>query len=118
MRDLHEDVLHLGSLVDDLQDVALAEAGELRLSIADHAASDLVRSALRAAGLDGDARVRIDVPDALTLRADARRLRQILVNLLSNASRHTPADGVIDSRRRRLTADETHVDRCATPAAT
>jgi signal transduction histidine kinase len=95
VRDLHEDVLHLGSLVDDLQDVALAEAGELRLSIADHAASDLVRSALRAAGLDGDARITIDVPDALTLRADARRVRQILVNLLSNASRHTPADGVI-----------------------
>jgi two-component system sensor histidine kinase BaeS len=95
VRDLHEDVRHLGSLVDDLQDVALAEAGELRLSIADHAASDLVRSALRAAGLDGDARVRLDVPDTLTVRVDARRLRQILVNLLSNASRHTPADGVI-----------------------
>ena len=94
-RFLHEDVLHLGLLVDDLQDVALAEAGELRLSIADHAASDLVRSGLRAAGLDGDARVSIDVPDALTLRADARRVRQILVNLLSNASRHTPPGGVI-----------------------
>ena len=37
VRDLHEDVRHLGSLVDDLQDVALAEAGELRLSIANHA---------------------------------------------------------------------------------
>ena len=95
VRDLHEDVRHLGSLVDDLQDVALAEAGELRLSIADHAVSDLVRSALRAAGLDGDARVRLDVPDTLTARVDARRLRQILVNLLSNASRHTPGDGVI-----------------------
>ena len=96
VRDLHEDVRHLGSLVDDLQDVALAEAGELRLSIADHAASELVRSALRVAGLEGDARVRLDVPEALTLRVDARRLRQILVNLLSNASRHTPTDGVID----------------------
>ena len=57
--------------------------------------SDLVRSALRAAGLDGDARVHLDVPDTLTARVDARRLRQILVNLLSNASRHTPPDGVI-----------------------
>ena len=95
VRDLHEDVLHLGSLVDDLQDVALAEAGELRLSIADHAASDLVRAAVRAAGLDGDGRVRLEVSDGLTLRADARRVRQILVNLLSNASRHTPPGGVI-----------------------
>ena len=50
VRDLHEDVLHLGSLVDDLQDVALAEAGELRLSTANHAASDLVRSAVRLPG--------------------------------------------------------------------
>jgi signal transduction histidine kinase len=95
VRDLHEDVLHLGSLVDDLQDVALAEAGELRLAIADHAAPDVVRSALRAAGLDGDSRVRIDVPETLTLHGDERRLRQVLVNLLSNASRHTPPDGVI-----------------------
>lgn len=95
VRDLHEDVLHLGSLVDDLQDVALAEAGELRLSIAHHAAADLVRAAVRAAGLDGDGRLRLEVSDGLTLRADARRVRQILVNLLSNASRHTPPGGVI-----------------------
>jgi signal transduction histidine kinase len=96
VRDLHDDVRHLGSLVDDLQDVALAEAGELRLAIADHAASDIVRSALRAAGLDGDGRVRLDVPETLTLRADERRLRQVMVNLLSNANRHTPQDGVIE----------------------
>jgi len=95
VRDLHEDVRHLGSLVDDLQDVALAEAGELRLAIADHVASDIVRSALRASGLDGDSRVRLDVPEMLTLRGDERRLRQVLVNLLSNANRHTPQDGVI-----------------------
>ena len=95
VRELHEDVRHLGSLVDDLQDVALAEAGELRLSMTDQVASVLVHSALRAAGLDGDTRVRLDVPEPLTVRADGRRLRQVLVNLLSNASRHTPADGVI-----------------------
>jgi signal transduction histidine kinase len=95
VRDLHDDVRHLGSLVDDLQDVALAEAGELRLAIADHAASDLVRSALRAAGLDGDSRLRLDVPETLTVRGDQRRLRQVLVNLLSNANRHTPKEGVI-----------------------
>ena len=66
VRDLHDDVRHLGSLVDDLQDVALAEAGELRLAIANHAACDVVRSALRAAGLDGDSRVRFDVPETLS----------------------------------------------------
>ena len=47
------------------------------------------------AGLDQDPRVRVVVPTALVLRVDVRRLRQVLVNLLSNASRHTPPDGEI-----------------------
>ncbi len=50
-----------------------------RLSIAVNGAADLARSALTAAALDGDARVRLEVPETLTLRVDARRLRQILV---------------------------------------
>ena len=95
VRDLREDVVHVGSLVDDLQDIALAEAGQLRLSIEVHDAADVVRAALRVAGLDQDPRVRVVVPTALMLRADVRRLRQVLVNLLSNASRHTPLDGEI-----------------------
>lgn len=95
VRDLHDDVRHLGSLVDDLQDVALAEAGELRLTIADHRVHDIARSAVRASGLEGDARLRVDVPDGLRLKVDERRLRQVLVNLLSNADRHTPAGGAI-----------------------
>lgn len=95
VRDLHDDVRHLGALVDDLQDVALAEAGELRLALADHIASDVVRPAVRASGLDADPRLQVDVPDSLHVWADQRRLRQVLVNLLSNAARHTPADGAI-----------------------
>ena len=56
VRDVHEEVLHLGRLVDDLQDLALAEARELRLNLTDVPLADVVASAIRAAGLDGDAR--------------------------------------------------------------
>ena len=56
----------------------------------------MVRAALRVAGLDEDPRVRVAVPVSMTLRADVRRLRQVLLNLLSNASRHTPPDGEIE----------------------
>ena len=98
VRDLHEEVLHLGRLVDDLQDLALAEARELRLNLTAVPLADVVASAIRAAGLDGDARVRLDLPQGLSVRADPLRVRQILLNLLTNAARHTPAGGVIELR--------------------
>lgn len=96
VRDLHDEVRHLGSLVDDLQDLALAEAHALRLDLEDLAVGDLVRGAVTSAGLGGDRRLRIDVPGDLVVCGDRTRLRQVLVNLLSNASRHTPPGGRIE----------------------
>jgi signal transduction histidine kinase len=95
VRDLHEEVLHLGRLVDDLQEVALAEARELRLDLGDVRLAEVVESAARATGLDADPRVRLAVDDALVVRADPGRVRQVVVNLLTNADRHTPHGGSI-----------------------
>ena len=92
---LREDVRHLNALVDDLQNVAEAEAHTIRLDVGDHDAGDLVRAALRATGLDSDPRVRVEIPATLVVHADRRRLLQVLSNLLTNASRHTPEDGGI-----------------------
>jgi signal transduction histidine kinase len=103
VRDLHEEVLHLGRLVDDLQDLALAEARELRLNLTDVPLADVVASAIRAAGLDGDARVRLDLSPGLSVRADSLRVRQIVLNILTNAARHAPAGGVIELRAARGT---------------
>ena len=91
----NEEVLHLARLVDDLQELALAEAGELALTIGLVNVGDVVTSAARAAGLAGDRRFRSDIPSTLAVRADHVRLRQVLVNLMTNAQRHTPADGII-----------------------
>ena len=93
-------MLHLGGLVDDLQELATAEARELRLQIQDVAVDEVVRSAVRAAGLDEDSRVRLVLTSDLSARADAARLRQVVLNLLTNANRHTPPNGRIEVRQR------------------
>jgi signal transduction histidine kinase len=98
VRDLHEEVLHLGRLVDDLQDLALAEARDLRLEVGEVPVRPVVESAVRAAGLDADPRLRLEVAEDLVARADAVRLRQVVLNLLTNADRHTPASGTITVR--------------------
>jgi two-component system sensor histidine kinase BaeS len=53
------------------------------------------RSAARVTGLDDDARLVMCLDDGLAARADGVRVTQIVVNLLANADRHTPADGTI-----------------------
>jgi signal transduction histidine kinase len=94
-RDMRDEVLHLSQLVDDLQELALAEARELRLQVAPVEVAPLVQSALRAAGLDDDPRLRLDLAPGLIAHADAVRTRQVLLNLLTNADRHTPAGDTI-----------------------
>lgn len=96
----NEEVVHLGRLVDDLQELALADAGELHLDIQDTNVATIARSAIEAAGLKNDPRIQVDVPLDLTVRADPVRLRQILLNLLTNAERYTPEGHRISVRGR------------------
>jgi signal transduction histidine kinase len=115
LTDLHEQVRHLSKLVDDLQDLALAEARELRLQPESVRISDLVASALRATGLEQDPRVDESwrrgfspaIADDLCVQADVVRTRQVLINLLTNAARHTSPDGRITIDAREAGAETT-----------
>ncbi len=89
---LLEETQHLSRLVEDLRTLANAEAGalDLRKELVDPA--DLIRDA---AG-SFDRRIDVDAPDELPLiDVDPVRVREILLNLLSNAVRHTPTAGTI-----------------------
>jgi signal transduction histidine kinase len=92
---VREEVLHLGRLVDDLQELALAEARELRLETRDVALRDVIESAVRAARLEAGARLRLEVPDGVVAHADPVRVRQVVLNLLTNADRYAPPDAAI-----------------------
>jgi signal transduction histidine kinase len=81
---IHEDAATLAHLVDDLQQLSLADAGALRLELADVAVADIIERALNGLGADGIA-ITVDVPAELTIRADARRLVQVIRNLVVNA---------------------------------
>ncbi|MCY3801050.1 MAG: ATP-binding protein [Chloroflexi bacterium] len=88
---------HMNALVADLLDVARIETGTLPVGPEPAEVAALVdraRSAFRSAG--GGNRLEIDVePDLPLVRADRRRIVQVLVNLLTNAARHSPQDSVI-----------------------
>jgi signal transduction histidine kinase len=95
---LHEETMHLAHLVDDLQDLALAEAGRLEIDAQPVAIAALAKRA--AAGMETRARERgvtIDVEgdDDVIVLADARRTVQILTNLLANAVAHMENAGEI-----------------------
>ncbi len=95
---LHEEAMLLNRLVADLQELALAEAGQLKLAQQPVAVADVVEktvNTLRPLFAAGPA-VRVDLPADLPLvTADPERLGQVLRNLLTNAQHHTPAAGEI-----------------------
>ena len=94
---LVEDLQHLSVLVDDLQELAVAEAGRMHYEFAPVDLAELVRrEGERARTVAGDTvSIVIDATDSgLLVRADERRLSQVLRNLLTNALRHTPSGSI------------------------
>ncbi|MGW2239307.1 HAMP domain-containing sensor histidine kinase [Streptomyces sp. NPDC001759] len=95
---LHEESLVLQRIIDDLQDLAAADAGTLRLHREPVRAEDLldqVVAAHRVAAVAADVEVSTDVDGDPWLDADPVRMRQALGNLVSNALRHTLAGGTV-----------------------
>jgi two-component system sensor histidine kinase BaeS len=91
------ETLLLQAVIDDLQDLALADAGRLRLSPEPVEAVPLVEQVVAGHGLRAEeAGVRL-VAEArdVTLVADRTRLLQVLGNLVGNALRHTPEGGTV-----------------------
>ncbi len=89
---------HLLALITDILDLSKIEAGKMELQFADVNLGDLINSAMSTAvGLVKDKPIKLfhSVPPNLpVIRADATRVRQVLINFLSNASKFT-AQGTI-----------------------
>jgi two-component system sensor histidine kinase KdpD len=88
-----ESLATLSVLVTDLLDVSRVQAGVLAVSLAPVDAADVVIAALDELGLGPDeVELALD-PDLPSLRADGVLLQRVLVNVLANAQRYTPAGG-------------------------
>lgn len=85
---------HILSIVDDVLDLARVEAGAMPIALEEIAVHDEIAASLHLIEPLA-ARRGIDVEcsgPSVTVRADRRRLRQIVINLLSNAVRFSPSN--------------------------
>jgi PAS domain S-box-containing protein len=95
--------VHLLDLINDLLDISKIEAGSVELTDDDINVADLLRycvAMIRERADAEDVRILVDIDEELLplLRADETRVRQIVLNLMSNAVKFTPADGTVTVR--------------------
>jgi two-component system sensor histidine kinase BaeS len=99
LESLHDEVRHLSTLVDDLHNLTMTDAGALAYKMTDVDLEELVQLAVDAFR-DSAAQKTISLDYAgpgkpVGLRGDSQRLRQLLHNLLDNAVRYTDPGGAI-----------------------
>jgi two-component system sensor histidine kinase BaeS len=96
---IHQELLQLTRLVDDLQELSLAEAHQLHLDREEVDLVELAEWEVRAFLPQGAAQridLKLDAPAPIPpVTVDAGRIRQVLANLIRNALAHTPSDGEI-----------------------
>ncbi|WP_370444413.1 ATP-binding protein [Brevibacillus sp. Leaf182] len=96
---LQDELIRLNQLVEDLRTLSLAEAGELPLKKEPTNMADLAQKLLAAMEQIAEEKgisIQLDVlTNQTTISADANRIKQVLVNLLTNAIRFTPSPGAI-----------------------
>ncbi|HUI74819.1 MAG TPA: heavy metal sensor histidine kinase [Candidatus Acidoferrum sp.] len=98
---LRAEAAHLKRLVEDLFTLARADAGQYPLSPADFYLDELVTGCchtIRTLALAKQINITCESPQELLIRADEALLRRMLLNLLDNAIKYTPAGGSVTVR--------------------
>ena len=101
--DIHNSGTHLLSLINDVLDLSRLDAGESELREEEFDLASLVAKSLRLVAAQA-LKAGISITDncsargPLMIRADERRMTQIVLNVLSNAIKFTPANGRVTVR--------------------
>jgi signal transduction histidine kinase len=95
---ISDETSRLATLIGDVLDTSRIEAGTFTYSFTDVDVAELIRESVAAIGLGQDevtvvARAGDAVP---RVRADRERLKQVLLNLIENAVKYSPAGGQVD----------------------
>ena len=108
LRDIHGSGKHLLELLNEILDLSKVEAGQMDLGyttfelapVLDHAASMLrERSAMKAIDIV------VEADDVGAVEADELRLKQVVINLLTNAVKFTGEGGSVVMRATRSTSE-------------
>jgi len=100
-RDILESGKHLLSLINDILDLSKVEAGKMELELSPVNIKALLENSLvmikekaHKHGIDLDIKIPEEMSE-LKIQANERRLKQVMFNLLSNATKFTPDGGKI-----------------------
>ncbi|UNC92672.1 sensor histidine kinase [Candidatus Contubernalis alkaliaceticus] len=96
---LHDEIIRISMLVNDLQDISLAEAGKLNLNLLKTDVEDLFNKVFQTFQYEIFLkRIKFEknvFQEHLILKIDRDKIMQVLINLLGNALRYTPKGGKI-----------------------
>jgi GAF domain-containing protein len=102
LKDIYASGQHLLSLINDILDLSKIEAGRMELELAEFSLPVAIDNALilvRERASRRGIRLRSAIDDRVgMIRGDERKVKQVLLNLLSNALKFTPEGGRIDVR--------------------
>ena len=112
--DIHQSGNHLLELINDILDISKIEARKANLDESEVALDEIARASHRIVVQRADAQgVRVSFelsPGLPALYADQRAIKQILINLLTNAVKFTPAGGRITVRMATTPQDEVRLE--------
>jgi hypothetical protein len=97
--DIHQSGMHLLQMINDILDLSKVEAGKMELHLETFSLAESIKdiqSIIRDAANKKNLNVQTIIPDDLPdVTADPVKFKQIMYNLLSNATKFTPAGGSV-----------------------
>ncbi len=97
-RDINDSGTYLLNVISDILDMSKIEAGRIDLTLESFALDDVMNECTRIMGTQASGRdiaLKIDLAAPNPIVADRRSIKQITLNLLSNALKFTPAGGTV-----------------------
>ncbi len=112
---MRSEALRLSTLLNELLDLSRIEKGALETHFTNVNLGRLIYDTIHSLKLSRAPRLNIDTEQPIVVNGDPNRLKQVLINVLDNAVRHTPETGTIsvivapDRHRVRVTIRNTGV---------
>ena len=104
---------HLLSLINDILDLSKVEAGKMELELGEFDLKELLKKSLvfiKEKAYTHGIGLSADIQDGIgTVKADERKVKQIVYNLLSNAAKFTPDKGRIGIEAKKINDNEIQV---------